>query len=77
MRTTIDIPDPLFRMAKARAAQEGVPLREVVLLALRTHLGTDRPARYRFRWRAEHGRLLPGVDVNDRHSLYDLLEGLE
>lgn len=77
MRTTIDIPDPLFRMAKARAAQAGVSLREIVLLALRAHLGAGRPARYVFRWRSEKGRLLPGVDVNDRHSLYDLLEGLE
>jgi hypothetical protein len=77
MRTTIDIPDPLFRMAKERAAETGVSLREVVLLALRAHLGAARPPRYVFRWRAEKGRLLPGVDVNDRHSLYDLLEGLE
>ena len=77
MRTTIDIPDPLFRMAKERAAETGVSLREIVLLALRAHLGAGRPARYVFRWRSERGRLLPGVDVNDRHSLYDLLEGLE
>jgi len=75
MRTTIDIPDPLFRAAKQRAAEEGVPLREIVTRALRLHLdGSPKPA-YHFRWRVEKGRLLPGVDVNDRQALYDVLDG--
>lgn len=30
MRTTIDIPDELYRSLKARAALSGVPVREVV-----------------------------------------------
>jgi len=30
MRTTIDLPDDLFRALKARAALNGVPLRELV-----------------------------------------------
>jgi len=75
MRTTIDIPDPLLRAAKQRAADEGVSLREVVLRALQLQLGGAHPARYRFRWRTEKGRLLPGVDLADRQSLYDVLDG--
>jgi hypothetical protein len=31
MRTTIDIPDPIFRELKLRAASEGRSLREIVL----------------------------------------------
>lgn len=31
MRTTIDLPDPLFREVKTRAAREGVKLRELVI----------------------------------------------
>jgi len=31
MRTTLDIPDPLFRHLKARAAIEGITLRELML----------------------------------------------
>ncbi len=38
MRTTIDLPDPLFREAKAVAALQGVTLREVVEQALRSQL---------------------------------------
>lgn len=34
MRTTIDIPDDLFRAAKAKAAIEGRPLKELVLEGL-------------------------------------------
>jgi hypothetical protein len=30
MRTTLDIPDELYRSLKARAALSGVPLREIV-----------------------------------------------
>ena len=75
MRTTIDIPDPLFRLAKQRAADEGVSLREIVLRALQRQLGGTRRTGYRFRWRTEKGRLLPGVDLNDRRSLYDVMDG--
>jgi len=30
MRTTLDLPDPLFRTLKARAALEGVPMKQVL-----------------------------------------------
>ena len=36
MRTTIDLPDPLFREVKTRAAREGVKLRELVIRYLET-----------------------------------------
>jgi hypothetical protein len=34
MKTTLDIPDPIFRQAKARAALRGVSLRQFVTEAL-------------------------------------------
>jgi hypothetical protein len=39
MRTTIDIPDPIFRELKLRAASEGRSVREIVLegVGLRLH----------------------------------------
>ncbi len=30
MRTTLDLPDPLFREVKSRAAQEGLKLKELI-----------------------------------------------
>ncbi|GDX11386.1 hypothetical protein LBMAG57_31580 [Verrucomicrobiota bacterium] len=41
MKTTLEIPDPLFRKAKATAAQHGVTLREFVNDALREKLSGD------------------------------------
>jgi len=76
MRTTLEISDELLRRAKRRAADESTTLRQVVEDALRRHL-CERPAgrRYEFRWRTEKGRILPGVRLDDRDALFDLMEG--
>ncbi len=56
VRTTVDIPDQLFRQAKKAAAEQGVALREVVLRALRAHLApTGAAADYTFEWKAVAG----------------------
>jgi len=76
MRTTIEITDELLRQAKKRAADEGTPLRQVVEKALRVYLA--RPAKrtgYKLRWRTERGRMLPGVRLDDRDALFDLMDG--
>ena len=45
MKTTIEIPDPLFRRAKARAAERGQSLRQLVAEALQEKLAArTRPA---------------------------------
>jgi hypothetical protein len=75
MRTTVDLNDELLRRAKRRAADEGVPLREVIEAALRGHLeGGGRSRKpYRLRWRTEKGVLRPGVRLDDRGALFDLM----
>jgi hypothetical protein len=76
MRTTLDLSDELFRAAKKRAADERVPLRDVVEDALRLYLsGKTRRAGYQLRWRTEAGRIQPGVDLDDRDSLFDAMGG--
>lgn len=42
MKTTIEIPDPLFRRAKAAAAQRGISLRTLVSEALGEKLDAQR-----------------------------------
>ena len=44
MRTTIEIPDGLFRKAKAQAALEGVRLRDVIERGLRLALVQPMPS---------------------------------
>ena len=44
MKTTIDIPEPLYRKAKIRAAETGTTLKQIVLTALGKELdGSDSP----------------------------------
>jgi hypothetical protein len=76
MRTTVELSDELLRQAKKKAADEGIPLRDVLEAALRSYLA-KRPKRagYKLRWMTERGRLLPGVNLDDRDALFDLMDG--
>ena len=48
MKTTLEIPDPIFRKAKATAAEMGIPLREYITLAVEEKLSQgQRPGK---RW---------------------------
>ena len=49
MKTTVEIPDALFREAKEFAAREGIPLRAVFERGLQIALHGSSPARRRFR----------------------------
>jgi hypothetical protein len=55
MKTTLEIPDPLFRRAKSAAAEQGIPLRTLVTEALAEKLrvpgGEDKP------WMKSFGKL--------------------
>ena len=77
MRTTIELDDPLFRQLKIEAARRGESLRKVVNDCLRQGLAAPRKRKkYVFRWKTERGQILPGVRLDDRNSLYDLMDGL-
>jgi hypothetical protein len=74
----MDLSDELLRRAKKTAADRGVPLRDLVEDALRAYLSTKaRGSAYRFDWTPDRGELLPGVDLDDRASLFDRMEGIE
>lgn len=55
VKTTLEIPDALFRQAKSAAAEQGIPLRELVTVALAEKLGArsgnDKP------WMKSFGKL--------------------
>ena len=40
MKTTLEIPDPVFRKAKAKAAERGIPLRQFVTEAMEEKLAS-------------------------------------
>jgi len=75
MRTTLEINDDLFRRAKRRAADESASFRTVVEDALRLYLARKAKAPgYRWRWRTESGTIQPGVQLDDRNALFELMD---
>ena len=76
VRTTSDIPDPLFRRAMKAAADRDLTLREVVLRALRAHI--DAPAAaaaaYRFEWKVFPGALRPGMPFDSNAALEEFFD---
>jgi hypothetical protein len=44
MRTTVDIPDPIYKEIKARAAREGRSIKELILQSVAITLRNELPA---------------------------------
>jgi len=72
-RTTIAFEEDLLRRLKARAAQEGTTLSGLVNALVRTSLGRRSQAKYRFQPVLGDGRLRPGVVIEDRDALFDVM----
>jgi plasmid stability protein len=75
-RTTLTLDESLLRSLKARAARQGKTLGALVNELLRQSLATgSRRTDYTLElhgWRAD---ARPGVDILDRDSLFDLMNG--
>jgi len=56
MKTTLEIPDAVFRRAKSAAAERGIPLREFVTEAVRAKLVAETKAVEK-PWMAAFGKL--------------------
>lgn len=56
MKTTLEIPDNIFRRAKSAAAERGIPLREFVTEAVKDKLAADAKATEK-PWMAAFGKL--------------------
>jgi hypothetical protein len=81
MRTTIDIPTPLFKRAKAAAARDSTTLRQVVVRALEAHFGKPAAAKpYKFAWKGvslgpiSEEALWESMKDQDRQWYKDFLE---
>ena len=73
MRTTLRIDDDLFRELKKRASSEGLTLSELVNLALRQSLSTEKRPRRVFRQKTRDlGR--PSFDVTNANAVAAELE---
>ena len=77
MRTTLTLSEDLLRAARRVAAQSHRTLKDVINEALRSGLAALKPVKagaYRFDAPVVSGKLLPGVRLDDRDALFDLLD---
>lgn len=77
MRTTIDIPEPLFKRAKEEAARQGVTLRDFVLRALGAQLEAEPAAGYVFDWKVFPGDWNPEIPIDDNAALVEFLDPID
>jgi len=56
MKTTLEIPDPIFRRAKSTAAERGIPFREFVTEAVKDKLMAENKAAEK-PWMTAFGKL--------------------
>ena len=56
MKTTLEIPDTIFRRAKSKAAEQGIPLRQFVTEAVAVRLKTS-PVASQKPWMKHLGKL--------------------
>ena len=74
-RTTLKLDEDLLRRLKERAAREGRTLQALANDLLRHGLAEAPKGEYRLEIPTWKGVLQPGVDLSDRDSLFDLMEG--
>lgn len=75
-RTTVDLDEDLLRILKEKAARDGRTLQDVTNELLRQAVALQKAARsYRLRLRGWKARLQPGIDLFDRDSLSEAMEG--
>jgi len=59
VKTTVELPDDLFRRAKATAASRGMSLKELLSQAVEERLGRDGVCAVEPAWKALAGKLAP------------------
>lgn len=76
-RTTLKLDDVILRQLKQRAASEGRTLQDVTNDLLRRALATNERdrARYVLTLRGWKAAEQPGVDLLDRDTMFDLMDG--
>ena len=77
MRTTLNLDDRLYQAAKILATSEGTTVTQVIQDALKEflHKPQAKSSTYKLRWPTQKGQILPGVNPDERTSLYDAMDG--
>ena len=73
MRTTVDIPDGLYRQLKSKAAEEGRSVKEIILRSVETELQGKRQRRRRFVTLPLVPSKHPGSVYLDNAKIFDII----
>ena len=75
-RTTIVLDDDVLESLKIRSAQEGASMKDVVNRYLREAFRVKKKrSGYKLEWKTYKGKLQPGVNLEDRDTLFEIMEG--
>lgn len=74
-RTTLALDDDLLKRIKEKAAREGRTAQDVANELLRQALGQRPSRRHKLTLRGWKASAQPGVDLLDRDTLFDLMDG--
>ncbi len=74
-RTTVDLDSDVLKDLKQRAAREGTTLSRILNSIARLSLGRPRTRPRALRLPTIPGKPRPGVNVEDREALWDLMDG--
>ncbi len=75
-RTTLKLAPAIHRRLKQQAAAEGISFQDLVNRTLRNATAAQpTPPAYQLEWVTWDAKLQPGVDILDRDSLFDILDG--
>jgi hypothetical protein len=77
VRTTIDLPDELFRRLKRAAADEGIAMRDIMVRALIAYLDPPHATAYKFDWTPVRGGWNPDLPIDSNAALIELLDPIE
>lgn len=72
MRTTVDIPDPIYRQLKGKAAREGRSIKQLVLRAVESELQAS-PKKIRRRKAPVIPTNSPGTLVLDNDKIFEII----
>jgi hypothetical protein len=70
MKTTLELPEALYREIKARAALRGQTVKSFITEALRRGIGHDASARQEHGWRAAFGKV-PAATIRSVQATID------
>jgi hypothetical protein len=73
MRTTIDIPDPLYRQLKSRAAREGCSVKQLILRGVEGELQVSHKPRRRRITLPLIASKRPGTLEIDNAQIYEII----